>query len=86
MITFIIPIASAASVPGRIGMCQSASRAVRVLTGSITTSFAPFLFASAINGQWCKLVLIVLHAHRMMYFECVKLSGSMPGEGPIVMK
>ena len=48
-------------------------------------SFAPFLFASAIKGQWCKLVLIVLHAHRMMYFECLKLSGSIPGEGPIVL-
>ena len=29
MITFIIAKASAPSVPGRIGMCQSASAAVR---------------------------------------------------------
>ena len=41
MMTWIIASASAASVPGRIGMCQSASRAVRVRTGSITTSLAP---------------------------------------------
>lgn len=43
IITFIMPRARAASVPGGIGICQSASRLVRVLTGSTTTRFAPFL-------------------------------------------
>ena len=86
MMTFIMPSASAASVPGLIAMCQSASRAVRVFIGSMTTSLAPFFLASAMNGQWCRLVLMVLQAHRMMYFEWRKLSGSMPGDGPMVMK
>src|SRR5437764_14263379 len=86
MMTCIMPMASDTSAPGRIGMCQSASRAVRVLTGSITTSFAPFRLASAMNGQWCRLVLIVLQAQRMIYLEYLKLSGSIPGDGPMVMK
>ena len=51
MMTFISASASAASVPGRIGICQSASRAVRVLTGSMTTSLAPALLACSMNGQ-----------------------------------
>ena len=47
MITCIIAIASAPSVPGRIGMCQDAALAVRVLTGSTTTTLAPLRCASA---------------------------------------
>ena len=38
------------------------------------------------NGQWCRLLLIVLMAQRMMYFECTKLSGSTAAVGPQVMK
>ena len=60
----------------------SRSRLDRIDDDKLCTAF----FASAMNGQWCKLVLMVLHAQRMMYFECLKLSGSMPGEGPIVIK
>src|SRR5437016_5894566 len=41
MITFIMPNASAASVPGRMRTCQSAFLAVRVETGSTTTTLAP---------------------------------------------
>ena len=77
--------ASAPSVPGRMGMCQSASRAVRVRTGSITTSLAPFLRACSMKGQWCEFVLSVLQAHSTMYFECTKLSGSAPGVWPMVI-
>ena len=51
MMTCIIASASAASVPGRIGICQSASRAVRVSTGSMTTSLAPAFLACSMNGQ-----------------------------------
>ena len=39
--------------PGRIAMCQSARLAVRVRSGSITTTFAPRLRASATNGHMC---------------------------------
>ena len=53
--------------------------------GSMTTSLAPAFFACSINGQWCELVPSVLQAHRMMYFECTKLSGSTPGVAPIVI-
>ena len=41
MITLIMPSASAASVPGRMRRCQFARLAVRVETGSITTTLAP---------------------------------------------
>src|SRR5215510_246545 len=69
-----------------MGICQSARLAVRVFTGSMTTTLAPCSWASAMNGQWCRLVLIVLHAQRMMYLAYLKLSGSVPGVGPMVMK
>jgi hypothetical protein len=69
MITFVIPSAKVPSVPGRIGICQSACLAVRVRTGSITTILAPFFFASRMKGQACRLVLIMFIAQTMMYFE-----------------
>ena len=69
MMTLIMPSASAASVPGLMGMCQSAFLAVRVATGSITTTLAPRRWASAMNGQWCRLLLIVLIAQSTMYLE-----------------
>ena len=68
MITFIMPSARAASVPGLIAMCQSAALAVRVRTGSMTTTLAPFACASRMNGQACRLVLIMFMPHTMMYF------------------
>ena len=43
--------ASAASVPGRGARCSSAWRAVRVRTGSITTTCAPCSRAAAMNFQ-----------------------------------
>ena len=86
MITLIIPRARAASVPGRIRMCQSACLAERVACGSITTTVAPRFCASLMNGQWCRFVLIGLTAQRMMYLECTKLSGSIAAVGPHAMK
>jgi hypothetical protein len=64
--TCISPRASAPSVPGRIGMCQSALWAVRVRTGSITTTFAPRCWASAMNGHRWRFVLMTLHAQSTM--------------------
>jgi hypothetical protein len=55
-------------VPGRIAMCQSAALAVRVRTGSITTTLAPFSRASRMKGQPCRLVLTMFMPHTMMYF------------------
>ena len=66
MITFIIARARAPSVPGRIGMYQSALWAVRWRSGSITTTFAPRSCASLMNGHMCRLVERTLQAHRMM--------------------
>ena len=66
MITFIMASASAPSVPGRIGMYQSACAAVRCRTGSITTTFAPRRCASATNGHRCRLVEIMLQAQMRM--------------------
>ena len=68
MMTFIMPSASAPSVPGLMATCQSACLAVRVRTGSMTTIFAPFFCASRMNGQACRLVLIMFIPHTMMYF------------------
>jgi len=43
--------------------------------------------ASAMNGQWCRLLLSgCLMAQRMMYFEWTKLSGSTAAVGPQDMK
>ena len=66
MITCIIASASAPSVPGRIGMCQSARCAVRWRMGSMQTTFAPRFWASAMNGHRCRFVEIVLQAQMMM--------------------
>jgi hypothetical protein len=66
MITCIIARASAPSVPGRIGMCQSARCAVRWRIGSITTTLAPRFWASATNGHRCRLVEIMLQAQMTM--------------------
>jgi hypothetical protein len=66
MITCIIARARAPSVPGRIGRYQSASRAVRWRTGSMTTTFAPRRCASATNGHKCRLVEVMLQAQMRM--------------------
>ena len=84
--TCAIPSASAASVPGRMAMCQSARLAVRVRIGSMTTTFAPRLRASATNFHMWMFVLMRLQAQMTMYRECTKLSGSMPAVGPTVMR
>ena len=52
MITFIMPSANAASVPGLIGMCQSACLAVRVRTGSITTTRASSISLLSFRVSW----------------------------------
>ena len=51
MITLSSANASAVSVPGRGWMNQSASSAVIVRIGSITTNFAPFARARSMNGH-----------------------------------
>jgi hypothetical protein len=66
MITCIMASASAPSVPGRMGMCQSARFAVRCRIGSITTTFAPRRWASATNGHRCRFVETMLQAQMMM--------------------
>ena len=66
MMTFIIPSASAPSVPGRMGMYQSALCAVRCRSGSMTTTLAPLSWACLMNGHMCRLVERTLQAHRMM--------------------
>ena len=67
MITCIIASASAPSVPGRIGRCQSAflRRAVRA-PGRCTTTFAPRRWASSMNGQRWRLLDSTLQAQMMM--------------------
>ncbi|GAA4672747.1 hypothetical protein GCM10023215_00010 [Pseudonocardia yuanmonensis] len=79
-------MASAPSVPGRIGMCQSACRAVRVRTGSMTTILAPLsLRALSRNGQPCRFVLVMFMPQTMMYFEYAIDSMSSPPVPPTVM-
>ena len=73
-------------MPGRIGMCQSAWRAVRVRTGSITTILAPLsLRAWSRNGQPWRFVLVMFMPHTMMYFEWAMDSMSSPPVPPTVM-
>ena len=60
---FIAPSASAASVPGRGWMCQSAIMVVRVTRGSITTSCTPRSCASRMNGIACTPVLTRFAPH-----------------------
>ena len=48
-----MPSASAASVPGRIGIHSSHCAAVRVRSGSIAMMGAPRRRASSTNGQRC---------------------------------
>ena len=85
MMTCIIARASAPSVPGRMGRCQSALAAVRCRTGSMHTILAPLRWASSMKGWRWRLVDNTLHAQMTMYFECTKLSGSTPAVGPRVM-
>ena len=66
-------------------MCWSAAAAVRLRTGSTTTTFAPRLRASVMYGHRCRFVLMMLQAHTRMNFECTRLSGSTPAVSPIVM-
>ena len=85
MITCIIASASAPSVPGRIGRCQSAFFAVRWATGSMHTTLAPRRWASSMNGQRWRLLDRTLQAQMMMYRECTSDSGSTAAVGPSVM-
>ena len=86
MITCIIASASAASVPGRIGMCQSDFSAVRWRTGSMQTTLAPLRCASSMNGQRCRLFDSTLQAQIAMYREWTSDSGSTAAVGPSVMR
>ena len=52
MMTFNMPSASAASVPGRMGRCRSAFAARNVTRGSMTTVFMPRFMRSM--TQWPK--------------------------------
>ena len=64
--TCIIASASAASLAGLIGRCQSAASAVRVRIGSTTTIFAPRRCASRTSGQKWRFVTIVFVPHSTM--------------------
>ena len=83
-ITRISPSASAASVPGRGRTCQSAERAVRVSTGSTTTTRAPDRRASVTNGHRCWLVTIVFVPQSTTNRLCRRSSGSIPRVPPCV--
>jgi hypothetical protein len=82
--TCIMPSASAASVPGMGRTCRSATWAVRVRSGSMTTTVAPFCLASRMNGHRCRLVTMVFVPHRTMKRLCAMSSGWMPMPVPLV--
>src|SRR5262249_60361414 len=85
MITCIIASARAASVPGLMGRYQFAQRAVRVLYGSITTSFAPLRRASFFNGHRWMLVAGMFGPQAMRYLGLRKCSGAVPLLLPITV-
>jgi hypothetical protein len=76
------PSASAASVPGSGRTCQSADAAVRVRSGSMTTTRAPALRAAWTIGHWCRLVTIVFVPHSTMSRLCARSSGRRPTSVP----
>ena len=75
-ITCMSPSASAASVPGSGRTCQSAAAAVRVSSGSMTTTRAPALRACWTIGHWCRLVTIVFVPHSTMKRLCSEVEGA----------
>ncbi len=78
------PSASAASEPGSGASHSSARSAVRVLIGSIETTYAPFFCASRMNlNTWWPLVSGFV-PQRMISFECANASGSIPDAVPVV--
>ena len=79
------PSAKAASVPIRIGRCQSASRAVRLRRGSMTTSFVPRRRTASSFAQKCTLVATRSAPQEMTRSEWTTASGSAPPIGPTVM-
>ena len=82
-ITCIRLNASIPSVPGRITRCSSASAAVRVLYGSITTNRAPFRRASSINGHRCTLFPCTFAPQQITSPACAKSCGHRPQLHPI---
>ena len=62
----IIPNASAASVPGRMGSHQSLRAAVLQRYGSMLTIFAPALRAWCMIAQRCMFVTLVFDPQLMM--------------------
>ena len=80
-----MPQASAASVPMRIGRCQSARAAVWLRRGSITTSFTPVLRTVSSNAQKWTFTAIRSQPQAITRSECTTASGSVPPTGPQVM-
>ena len=78
------PSASAASVPMRMGMCQSARWAVRLRRGSMTITCTPFLRASSTLAHRCTLVAIRSAPQETIRSDWVMDSGSAPPTGPTV--
>src|SRR5258708_39001089 len=73
-----MPSASAASVPGRIGICQSDRAAVGLRYGSIVTIVAPALRASIIRLQRWLFVLTVFEPQLTMNRAFGTAIGSAP--------
>ena len=76
------PSASAASVPMRMGMCQSARWAVRLRRGSMTITCTPVLRASSTFAHRCTLVAIRSAPQETIRSDWVTDSGSAPPTGP----
>ena len=65
--------------------CWSATRAVRLRNGSITTSFAPFLRAIVISRHRCGAVDIGFQPQQTISRACGHSSGSTSGDCPVAM-
>ncbi len=82
----MIPSASAASVPGRIGIHSSHCCAVRVRMGSMQMIVAPFSRARSTNGQRCGLDVRVFVPQSSTRSQSGIDSASAPMLAPTVMR
>ena len=82
----MMPSASAASVPGVIGIHSSHWSAVRVRSGSIAITRAPRSRASRTNGQRCGFDVSVFVPHNSTRSLSGSPSGSAPMLAPSVMR
>ena len=81
-----MPSASAASVPGRMGIHSSHCSAVRVRIGSMQMSGAPRLRASRMNGQRCGFAVRVFVPQSRIRSASGTPSVSAPRFAPTVMR